>query len=221
MQGCEYPLSRALAGVAKQWVYWLVVLLLSALVKVLFRARFAGRENIPVQGAIVVARHTSYWDVPLTAVALQWRRRTTFVARHTLQQEYRLLKPFIRAYAIPVDREHFHASDFKNVLRAIRENPLVAIFPEGTIKQTGQVYPGVIRFAELTGRQYLPVRFLARRGQYPPPTFLRLPALTVVVGRPFTLKDLEFDLRGDEAKEERAQRLAQLLMQRIDEAEPA
>lgn len=208
-------------SVAKQWFYWFTVWVLSALVKVLFRARFAGRENIPVQGAIVVARHTSYWDVPLTAVALQWHRRVTFVARRTLQQEHRLLRPFIRAYAVSVDREHFHASDFKNVLRAIRENHLVAIFPEGTIQQTGQVYPGVIRFAELTGRQYLPVRFLARRGQYPPPTFLGLPALTVVVGRPFTLKDLEFDLRGDEVKEERVQRLAELLMRRVDTAEPA
>lgn len=204
----------------KQWFYGFAVLALTVLVKVLFRARFSGRENIPEQGAIVIARHSSYWDVPLTAVALQWHRRITFVARRTLQNELPLLKPLLRAYAISVDRERFHASDFKSIIRAIRENRLVAIFPEGTIRQTGHVYPGVIRFAELTGRQFLPVCFRARRGQYPPPSFLRIPALTVVVGRPFTLRDLEFDLRGDETGDERVQRLAQLLMQRTDAARP-
>lgn len=209
-------MKQAVAKLAKLGIYQACALILTGVVKVLFRTRFAGRENIPPHGAIVVSRHRSFWDVPLAVAALHWCRCVTFVARKTLMQEHFWLKPFIAAYAIPVDREHFRMSDFKNVMQAINTNQLVAIFPEGTIKQTGEVFPGVIRFAERSGREILPVRLKVRVGHYPPKYPFGFPALTVMIGKPFTLRDLEFDLTGEETREQRYQRLSQLLIQRIN-----
>jgi 1-acyl-sn-glycerol-3-phosphate acyltransferase len=205
--------------IAKQGIYWFCALVLTGVVKVLFRVRFVGRENIPPHGAIVVARHASYWDIPLAVALLHWRKRVNFVARHTLLSEHLLLKPFIAGYALTVDRDSFRMSDFKKVMRAIETNELVAVFPEGTIQQTDRVYTGVIRFAERSKREFLPIRFKVRSGQDPPRYPFGFPALTAVVGVPFSLRDLEFDLNGNETKAERYDRLARLLMKRVDHVE--
>jgi len=200
---------------AKLGIYRVCALALTGAVKVLFRARFTGRENIPPHGAIMVSRHKSFWDVPLAIAALHWCRCVTFVARETLMEDHFWLKPFIAAYAIPVDRENFRMSDYKNVMKAINANQFVAIFPEGTIRQTGEVFPGVIRFAERSGREILPLQLKVRSGQYPPKYPFGFPALTVAIEKPFTLRDLEFDLTGEETREQRYQRLSQLLIERV------
>jgi 1-acyl-sn-glycerol-3-phosphate acyltransferase len=121
-------------------------------------------------------------------------------------------------FSIPVSRENFSASDFKNVVRAIEAEQRVVVFPEGSIQRTGQVFPGVIRFAERSNQVILPIRFEVRRGQYPPNYPFGFPALTLVIGKPFTIRDLEFDLTGDETKDERYEKLSQWLLTRIDSA---
>lgn len=204
---------------AKFWnrtAYRVCASVLAIATKILFRSRFTGRENIPQGGAIIVARHLSFWDIPLVAVALQVRRQVTFVARRTLNDDHPVLRPFINSFAIAVDRENFSLTDFKNVMKALKANKLVAIFPEGTIQQTGKVFPGVIRFAEQSGRDFLPLRLESRKGNYPPTYPFGFPAMTMKIGRPFSVRDLEFDLNGQESKEARYERLSELLMERID-----
>ncbi len=200
--------------------YRVLALILTAATKILFRTRIVGRENIPPNGAIVVARHRSFWDIPLVAVAIHWNRQVTFVARQTLNDDHPILRPVLAGFSITVNRENFSLSDFKLVMKAIRANKLVAIFPEGTIQQTEKVFPGVIRFAEQTGKNFLPIRFKIRKGQYGPKYPFGFPALTLVVGRPFSVRDLAFDLTGQESKQERYLQLSELLMRRIDNAEP-
>ncbi len=209
-------MRQAAVALVKRGIYWLGTWTLALTVKLLFRARYEGRERIPPHGAIVVARHGSYWDVPLIIAAFQWFRRLHFLARRTLMDDHPLLRPFIRGFSIPIDRDRFRKEDFKRVMRALEADKLVGIFPQGTILATDRVYAGVIRFAERSGREFLPVAIRARRGHYPPRRGKPLPAVTVTVGRPFSLRDLEFDLRGDEAREDRYERLADLLMERID-----
>jgi 1-acyl-sn-glycerol-3-phosphate acyltransferase len=105
-------------------------------------------------------------------------------------------------------------------MRAIEADKPVVVFPEGSIQQTGQVFPGVIRFAERSNQVILPIRIEVRRGQYPPNYPFGFPALTLIIGKPFTIRDLEFDLTGDEEKDERYEKLSQWLLGRIDSAKP-
>jgi len=209
-------MRQAVVALAKRGIYWFGTWTLTLTVKLLFRARYQGRARIPPHGAIVVARHACRWDVPLIIAAVQWFRRLHFLARHTLMDDHPLLRPFIRDFAIPIDRDRFRKDDFKRVMRALEANKLVGIFPQGTILATDQARTGVIRFAERSGRDILPVAIRARKGRYPPRWGRALPEVTVRIGCPFSLRDLEFDLRGDEAREQRYERLTRLLMDRID-----
>lgn len=192
-----------------------VILLLS---KVLFRLRVFGRENIPQSGNfIVVARHKSWWDIPLIVVALGTKYRIHFVARRTLNDEHPfLLRPLVNSYAIPIDREHFKKGDLQRVLSALGQGKIVGIFPEGTTKQEAQVRIGAVRFARRSGRDFLPVKIHAS-GPYPFRLLkFRWPKLHIFIGKPFGLRDLEFDLNGAEKRHERESKLSQLLMQRVD-----
>jgi len=190
---------------------WLLTLLLVAL----FRLRVVGRENVPQgRGFLLVARHRSYWDIPLLVAALGGRNRIHFVARHTLLRNP-FFFPFVKAFAITINRENFGREDLRKILRAIEEERIVGIFPEGTTLPTSQIRTGVIRFAERTGKELVPVR-LAAEGPYPPRYPFRFPKITAMIGRPFTLGDLEEGPAGGETRRERYERLGRALMERID-----
>jgi 1-acyl-sn-glycerol-3-phosphate acyltransferase len=183
--------------------------------KLLFRLRVIGRENIPESGCILVSRHRSYWDVPVLIAALGGGHRIHFVARKTLLDEHRILRPFIAGYAICVDKENFRLEDYRNVMEAVNTGKIVGIFPEGTTKQSSRIHPGVVRFAERGARDFLPV-LIEADGPYPPTYPFRYGRLTIRIGRPFGLRDLEFDLNGSEDRHERYQKMSQLVMARID-----
>ncbi|GBC76027.1 1-acyl-sn-glycerol-3-phosphate acyltransferase [bacterium HR07] len=200
----------------KDWLYRLLAMLVGVAVRVLFRFRVRGREHIPARGGfLVVARHRSYWDIPLVAVALGGRHRIHFVARKTLLQENKFLAFFVRLFAITIDREHFQVEDMRKVLEAIKSGKIVGIFPEGTTQKPQRAHPGVIRFAERTNSEFVAVRFEAR-GPYPPKYPFRWPQITAYISAPFSLRDLEFDLGEITDRHERYQKLADLLMERID-----
>jgi 1-acyl-sn-glycerol-3-phosphate acyltransferase len=155
------------AEAIKGFFYWLLAPVLGAIVRVLFRLRVRGWENLPQQGGfLLVARHRSYWDIPLLITVLGHRRRIYFVARKTLLHENPFLAFWVRHYAITIDREHFQVEDLRKVLEAIRSGKIVGIFPEGTTRAPQRAHPGVIRFAERTGSEFVAVRFEAR-GPYP------------------------------------------------------
>jgi len=199
----------------KDLIYRAGTWLLTLFLKGLFRLEVRGRENVPSgRGVLLVARHRSYWDIPLLIAALGGRNRIYFVARHTLLKNP-FFFPFVKGFAIPINRERFRLEDFRKVLRAIEEDKIVGIFPEGTTLPTAQIRTGVIRFAERTRKLFLPVR-LEAQGPYPPRYPFRFPRIRAWIGRPFALAELERDLKGTESRSERYERLGKLLMERID-----
>ncbi|MCS6937401.1 MAG: 1-acyl-sn-glycerol-3-phosphate acyltransferase [Candidatus Bipolaricaulota bacterium] len=205
------------AEALKGFFYWLLAPVLGVIVRALFRLRVRGWENLPPQrGFLLVARHRSYWDIPLLITALGRHHRIYFVARRTLLQENPFLAFWVRHYAITIDREHFRPEDFRKVIQALQEQKIVGIFPEGTTRNPQRVHPGVVRFAERTQSEIVPVR-LEARGPYPPKYPFRWPQITAHIGAPFSLRDLEFDLPDTiEDRHERYQKLADLLMERVD-----
>jgi len=210
-------LRLRLKKAAKDLLYLLGVGVLWPVCRLLFRLRVHGRKNLPKpgDGAILIARHRSYWDIPLLAVAVGWRRQISFVARKSLIQENPFIGLFVKLYAIPIDREHFRRSDYRNVLKAITAQKLVGIFPEGTTKGAEFPKTGVVRFAARTGQKILPVRLLAH-GPYPPRYPFRFPRIEVRIGRPFHLEELERELPPVLEGKERERRLSLMLMERIE-----
>ncbi len=111
-----------------------------------FRGEVAGLENLPKSGAFLIAsNHASHLDPPL--VGAQVPRQMCFFARKTLW------KPGLAAWwldavgTIPVDRDGGgDVGAIKRVLRALADDKVLILFPEGTRSPDGNLQtpkPGV------------------------------------------------------------------------------
>lgn len=200
----------------KRWIYATLAPLFQVAMKLLFRLRVEGLEHVPDGGAILVARHRSYWDIPLLVAAIGLRRHIVFVARRSLMRNP-VIYPFIKHFTVPIDRKRFGKSDFRRIATALGDGRLVGIFPEGTTRQSAEVRLGVIRFAERTGKPFVPI-CLIPDGSYPPDYPFGFPRITARIGRPFGLAELSEgpEAGADLSKRERYEGLARALMARID-----
>lgn len=211
-------MSRRLRIGLKDGFYAILVLLLGMLTRLLFRVRIRGRRNIQRDGAyIVVARHRSYWDIPLFVVALGAWNRVHFIARRGLMKGNIVIQGLIRLFATVIDRECFSKSDFRKILEAVQRERLIGIFPEGTTKRQVSAKAGAIHFASLAGKDLLPVSIQAV-GAYPPRYPFGFPRVTVTIGRPISVADLSDGIDETAPRSERYRILSDRLMERVDNA---
>lgn len=201
----------------KELFYKFSCLVLYGFFRLFFRLSVRGRQNIPPdRNFILIARHKSYWDVPLLAAALGKNNRIYFVARETLIGENFIIGNLVKWFAIPIDREKFRPSDFKIILRSLREGKILGIFPEGTTLATDRIHRGVLLFAQKAKKELLPVN-IASRGTYPPRNPLRLPRITVHIGPPFGVEDLRNQTKeGEFDQEKNYEQMGRQMMERID-----
>lgn len=110
-------------------LYALARLVLVPLLRVYFRVRISGAEQIPKVGpAIIAANHKSFWDAFF--LALPTRRHVRFMtASETLRGAHgRLL---LRLGAFPVRRGESDAEAVETARVILRQGGVVAVFPEG------------------------------------------------------------------------------------------
>jgi 1-acyl-sn-glycerol-3-phosphate acyltransferase len=144
-------------------VFWLALkfVILGPLLRLMFRPRVSGLENIPPSGgAILAANHVSFLD-PLLLPLVVPRRRVLFLTK----VKY-IDKPFLRwflrgAGVIPVEtaRAAGPSEAVAGGVQAVREGKLVGIFPEGTRSPDGRLHrgkTGVARIAIETGVPVIP-----------------------------------------------------------------
>ncbi|MFD6229754.1 lysophospholipid acyltransferase family protein [Streptomyces sp. NPDC060232] len=136
---------------------------LGPLLRLLFRPRIEGLENIPAEGAAIVAgNHLSFSDHFLMPAILA--RRITFLAK----AEYftgpgikgRLTAAFFRsAGQIPVDRSGKNAGQaaLREGLGVLAKGELLGIYPEGTRSHDGRLYKGKVGVAAMALRAGVPV----------------------------------------------------------------
>ncbi len=202
----------------KDGFYAFLVLLLFFVTKPLLRLRVRGRTNIGRNGEyIAVARHRSYWDIPVFAIALGGWNRVHFIARKGLMKGNILLQVLIRAFATVIDRENFSKSDFRKMLAAIKRERLVAIFPEGTTRRRVDAKAGAVHFAAIAGKDLLPINIQAV-GPYPPRYPFGFPKVTVSIGAPFSVDELSAGIDTETPRSERYRLLSDRLMERVDNA---
>ncbi len=128
--------------------------------RVLFSVEHHDVENIPANGAVIIAgNHPSYLD-PLL-VGLPIKRTIRFMAWDALFK-VPVLGQIIRAVgAFPVDiRKGKGESAFREALRVLNEGDALGIFPEGQRSEQaamGELRTGVARLAIETGAPIVPV----------------------------------------------------------------
>ena len=202
-----------LADRLRDLVYALLVIIATPVIWALFRLRVRGRRNLRGAG-ILVARHRSYWDIPVLCIAAGPVHRIGFLARRGLLKNP-LFAPLVWGFATVIDRDAFSLRDFHKVLRAAKRTRLIGIFPEGTTRPGAKPKPGAIRFAELLGRPLIPAN-LVPQGPYPPRPPLGFPKIEVRFGTPFSVEELSQGLPTGLPKAERYRLMAERLMERID-----
>ncbi|MBT2403285.1 MULTISPECIES: 1-acyl-sn-glycerol-3-phosphate acyltransferase [unclassified Streptomyces] len=168
--------------------------LLGPLLRLLFRPRIEGLENIPAEGAAIVAgNHLSFSDHFLMPAIL--KRRITFLAK----AEYftgpgvkgRLTAAFFRsAGQIPVDRSGKNAGQaaLREGLGVLAKDELLGIYPEGTRSHDGRLYKGKVGVAAMALGAGVPVIPCAMLGTFeiqpPGQKIPKIRRVTIRFGRP-------------------------------------
>lgn len=166
---------------------------IECILRVVWRARATGRENVPMHGPLIVAaNHVSYLDPPLLGAFCP--RRISYMAKKELF-DVPIFGGALRSVgAYPVSRDGSARAAIKRSLDVLQSGEAIGIFPEGTRNLDGsaQVHNGVALLASMADCPVVPAALsgtadagkLARmRVSYGKP--MRLPA-----GRKATRDDL-------------------------------
>jgi 1-acyl-sn-glycerol-3-phosphate acyltransferase len=184
---------------------------------IFFRFKSRGAQNLPAEGACLVAsNHVSFLDPPLIGLALR-RREIHFFARKSLFGVW-WLGPLIRTLnAVPIDLGNVDVGGMREALRLMRRGEALLVFPEGTRSSDGKFLEplaGVGMLVARSGAPVLPVRiFGAEKAWHRTRKFFRPAPVTVVVGKP-----IRFELTPEESKSrETYQAISKEIMRRIGE----
>lgn len=144
--------------------YWfLKFLALGPLLKLIFRPWAEGTENVPREGAVILAsNHLSYSDWLFMPLVIP--RRVTFVAKAEYFETPGIKgwfqkKFFSGAGQVPIDRTSGSAAAgaIRTQLRLLSEGEVCGIYPEGTRSHDGKLYRGRTGVARLALEAQVPV----------------------------------------------------------------
>jgi 1-acyl-sn-glycerol-3-phosphate acyltransferase len=159
-------------------------------VKVGFRLRARGIENLPDGGFVLAANHTSNFDPWPLGIPLFPHRQLRFMAKSELFNP--ILKPIlVGGGAFPVRRGQADLQAIGRAVELVRDGEVVVMFPEGTRRKKGlrkkyeaRAHTGAARIALTAGVPLVPA---AIKGT---DRLSRLAPLRVAYGRPIPLDDL-------------------------------
>ncbi len=142
------------------------------LIHSVYRLEKSGLERVPEEGpALIVCNHVSFVDALVIAAAC--RRPIRFVMDHRIFKLPVLSFFFRTGRAIPIasakEDPAMMERAFAEVAKALRDGDLVAIFPEGRITDTGELYPfrpGIRRILEATPVPVVPVALRGLWGSF-------------------------------------------------------
>jgi 1-acyl-sn-glycerol-3-phosphate acyltransferase len=141
------------------------VILFRPLMHTLVRNKWAGQENIPKTGPVIIApNHMSYADWGTDAVFFYGAGRyPTYLIKASAFKVPFIGKMLYGCGQIPVNRGATDAAlALKKAEQALREGAAVIIYPEGTATRDPNLWPmvaktGVARLALTTGAPVIPV----------------------------------------------------------------
>jgi 1-acyl-sn-glycerol-3-phosphate acyltransferase len=148
------------------YLYWVMKVVLTPVLAVIFRPRIEGRAHVPKSGpAVLACNHVSYLDWLLLPFAVR-TRRISFLAKLEYFNDPgfrgRLKRYFFSSTGqVPVDRSGSAGASaaLRTAQRLLLEGRLVGIFPEGTRSRDGRLHrarTGIARLAAETGVAVVP-----------------------------------------------------------------
>ena len=146
---------------------FLMRFLIWLLIHTVYRLEKSGLEKIPDEGAaVIVCNHVSFVDALIIAAAC--RRPIRFVMDHHIFRIPVLSFIFRTGKTIPIapkkEDPALLEKAYEDIDAALRDGDLVAIFPEGRITDTGEMYPFRPGITRILNRRPVQVVPLALRG---------------------------------------------------------
>ena len=150
----------------------------------ILRTRVIGAENIPKDGAfILAANHVSNWDPPFLGTFID--REVNYMGKEELFKN-----PFMAAicrglHVFPVKRGAADKTAIKTAVKILKDGKCLGIFPEGTRSKTGKLgkaESGVSLIAAMTKAPIIPAAIVDTEKIFSKEKFL--PRLAVVYGKP-------------------------------------
>jgi 1-acyl-sn-glycerol-3-phosphate acyltransferase len=171
-------------------VYLLAAAISWPFVKVGFRLRARGTDNLPQGGFVLAANHTSNFDPWPLGIPLFPRRQLRFMAKSELFNP--IMKPFlVGGGAFPVRRGEADVDSIQRAVELVEDGQIVVMFPEGTRRKKGlrkkyeaRAHTGTARIALAANVPLVPA---AIKGT---DRLTRLGPLRVAYGPPIALDDL-------------------------------
>ncbi len=160
----------------------------------LFKSHVVNMRRVPKSGGVILAcNHQSFFDPVLATVGLA--RESAYMARDTLFTN-KYFGWLIRSLnAIPIKRGQADVTSLKEMLRRLRDNFVVVIFPEETRTIDGTVgpmKPGTVLIARKARATIVPVCIDGAYEAWPRTRPLPGPGrVTVAYGEPITLQQMK------------------------------
>jgi 1-acyl-sn-glycerol-3-phosphate acyltransferase len=194
----------------EQRAYRIAYIFVIFLLRLFFRVKPIGRENIPQGPAIVCSNHSNWADPFIIANAFTKEHQIRVMAKAELFK-IPLLRGFLRSIGtFPVKRGKSDVSAIRTTLRYLQEGYKVVIFPEGTRvtdEDATAAKNGAVRLAERAGVPIVPI-YIPRKKRL----FFHFP---LVIGKPYHINQDKAKLSTEEYDA-----LAEELMQKIKELRP-
>ena len=117
--------------------YNFMLKLFSIFSKTFFKFEVIGTENIPSEGNLIIAaNHKSNLDPIFVASAVNKKRKKTAIAKEELFKNKILAKILNKVEIIPINRQNPGLGTIKRILKYIKNDYALVMFPEGTRSKT-------------------------------------------------------------------------------------
>jgi 1-acyl-sn-glycerol-3-phosphate acyltransferase len=170
----------------RPWFYYLANWFLRAVFRIVLRVEIRGLENVPRDGALIIAiSHSSFVDPVLTGAYLP---RDVVPMAKIEAFDYPILGACIRWYgAFAVRRGEVDLRAFKNALAILQRGAALVIAPEGHRSETGALQrgrEGAIILSLRSGAAILPVAVWGGKSLWKNIARLRRTEVKLFVGGP-------------------------------------
>lgn len=200
----------------KLWLYKLTRFVVSAVFYIYFRTEYIGVENVPDEGAMIVApNHVSYLDPIWVSIPfarplryMTWDKMTGLPFLGWLMRAY-------GAFPVNIESPSGDRAALRQSLTHLRTGGGLMIFPEGARTRDGRLSPfkpGVIRLALETGVPIVPVTIIGAYEAYSPHhIFPRPNKMKVVYHQPIRLDPPPDEAQLKDYLREESERLRQIV----------
>lgn len=198
-------------------IYWFCYTLWKLCFVCFFSYRVVGKEKLVTDGPVLIAsNHESYLDPPL--VGIGYDKAVHYLARKTLFRGFGAwLYP--RLNAVPVDQDRPDMTSLKTIIKLLRQNQQVVVFPEGARTLDGELQPAEAGTGLIVAKSKAvvqPVRIFGARDALPRGSSrMRFCPITLVVGDPITFTPEELKAKG----RDEYQKISDKIMEEISKLE--